>query len=207
MREESGERRTWLDIAALQHSAVSRSQLMQEGLSSAAIGRLISAGSLRPLWRGVYVVGGHAPTLMTRLMGATLLSSRPCVSHRAAAFLWDMLDGTPPIELSCRTSLDVAGITAHKATLANEDVTHLNRIQVTSPHRTLIDLGDVVEGDVVEDALDRALSMRITSAEWLERELGRVGTRGRKGAATLHSLLRAGDEKPPTWLERRFIRY
>ena len=175
-------------------------------MSSAAIGRLIGMRKLRPLWRGVYVVAGHRVTIKSRLMAATLLRSRPSVSHRAAAFLWDLTDKVPPIEVTTRTSLELEGVISHKKPLAKGDVTDLEGIRVTSPHRTLIDLGDVVGDDVVEDALDRALEMRITSAAWLEKELDRTGTRGKRGAATLRSLLAAGDDTPPSWLERRFIR-
>lgn len=47
----------------------------------------------------------------------------------------------------------------------------------------------------------------MTSARWLERQLSRLGTRGRKGASVLRSILDEGDEeKWPSWLERRFIR-
>ena len=175
-------------------------------MSSAAIGRLIAAGKLQPLWRGVYVVAGHRVSIKSRLMAVTLLRSRPCVSHRAAAFLWNLTDKVPPLEVTTQTSLRLEGVVTHKKALTKGDVTELDGTRVTSPHRTLIDLGDVVEDDVVEDALDRALEMRITSAAWLDKELERVGTRGKRGAATLRSLLEAGDETPPSWLERRFIR-
>lgn len=195
-----------MHLAAVQHGAIGRGQLLEAGLSSAAVGRLVSSGRLRPLWRGVYVVGGHPTTMLSQLMGATLLGSRPCVSHRSAAFLWRLYDETPPIEVSSKCSLNISGITSHRKTVEKGDLTQVSGIAATSPHRTLIDLGDVVAADVVEDALDRALERRITSAAWLERELERIGTRGKKGAATLRSLLSAGDEKPPTWLERRFLR-
>lgn len=160
------------------------------------------------LWRGIYAVRGREVATNTRLMGATLLTARPTISHRAAAYLWRLMDGPPPpVEVTSPGSVHVTGLIAHKKILENGDVTQLYGIKVTSPHRTLIDLGDVVQDEVVEDALDRALERRITSAEWLQQELSRLGTRGKKGAAALRSILEDGlDEKPPSWLERRFIR-
>ncbi len=78
---------------------------------------------------------------------------------------------------------------------------------MTSIHRTLIDLGDVADRQLVEGALDDALGRKITSTDWLRREIRSRGCRGRKGAATLRELIEVADEeRPPSWLERRFIK-
>lgn len=114
-----------------QHGAIGRGQLLEAGLSSAAVGRLVSSGRLRPLWRGVYVVGGHPTTMLLQLMGATLLGSRPCVSHRSAAFLWRLYDETPPIEVSSKCSLNISGITSHRKTVEKGDLTEVSGIAVT----------------------------------------------------------------------------
>ena len=207
MREGFEQPLRWTDLAEGQHGAISRVQLLEMGLSPAAIGRLITTKRLRPLWRGIYVVGGLEPTVFTLLMAATLLPQKPTVSHRAAAFLWRLLDQGPPVEVSGSTTSRIRGVTMHKKHLGNGDFTYRRGIRVTSPHRTLMDLGDVADRDVVEDALDRALELGITSGEWLQQELNRTGTKGKKGAAILRAILDDGvDERPPSWLERRFIR-
>lgn len=66
----------------------------------------------------------------------------------------------------------------HRPSLRSADRTLIKGIPVTSIHRTLIDLGDVADGQLVEDALDRALERGLTSTPWLRGEINRVGTNG-----------------------------
>jgi len=143
-------------------------------------------------------------TWAARLVAATLLGDG-YASHRAAAQLWDLGLSNAPIEVTTPRRPRADRIVWHRATLSAPDTTHIDAIPVTSIHRTLIDLGDVVEDDVVEDALDRALERRLTSVEWLLKGIDALGTQGRKGASVLHGILENGQEHA-WWLERRLIR-
>ncbi|HET7483135.1 MAG TPA: DUF559 domain-containing protein [Actinomycetota bacterium] len=96
-------------------------------------------------------------------------------------------------------------VVAHRRVVEPSQITKINGIRVTGIHRTLIDLGDVVPDDVVEDALDRALERKLTSTDWLLKQIESLGTRGRKGAGVLHSIIESGHERS-SWLERRFLR-
>jgi very-short-patch-repair endonuclease len=177
------------------------------GLSRAAIGRRVSSGRWRKVLPNVYLVSGSAATWKTWLLAAVLWAGGDAVvSHRAAARLW----GFPgfekaPIEISSSRRLRQRKVVAHRITdLARSDRARISGIPVTSVHRTLIDLGDVATPEQVEDALDDAVRRGMTSADWLRKQLQRIGTNGRKGATVLRELI--SDDERPSWLERRFIR-
>ena len=196
---------TWRELGGRQHGIVTRAQLLELGLTTAAISRLVTSGELNRLHRGVYLICGHERSWEARVMAATLLGHGHA-SHRSAAALWRLTDSTSaPIEVTTNRRQRTLEVVWHRGKLRSQDTTTRNGIPVTSIHRTLIDLGDVVEDDVVEDALDRALERRLTSVEWLTGELDDLGTKGRKGASALRRILVGGYEKA-SWLERRFIR-
>jgi len=142
-------------------------------------------------------------TWETRLFAAAAMSNG-VASHRAAAALWRICDGHP-LEVTTSNRPKDPSVIWHRSELKPADRTTLRAIPVTGIHRTLIDLGDVVADEVVEDALDRALERRLTSTDWLRTMIDKSGTRGRKGAAVLRSILDEGHEKA-SWLERRFVR-
>lgn len=136
-------------------------------------------------------------------MGAALLGDG-YASHRAAARLWGLVE-TDVIEVITSRQPRDPSVVWHRMEPARNETTTLDGIPCTSIHRTLLDLGDVVTKDVVEDALDRALEKRLTSADWLLSMIDANGTRGRKGASVLRSTLEGGHEKA-SWLERRLVR-
>jgi len=138
------------------------------------------------------------------MMAATLLGDGHA-SHRAAARLWELGLSNAPLEVTTPRRPRADRIVWHRASLSAADTTFIGAIPVTGIHRTLIDLGDVVEDDVVEDALDRALERRLTSVPWLSKQLDVLGTRGRRGASVLRAILDDGHEHA-WWLERRLIR-
>ena len=195
-------------IAERQFGVIERTQALSTGMSTSAIKRRVQAGRWKAILPGVYRIAGTTFTWMTSAMAA-LLQTGPasCLSHRAAAHVWH-LEGfeRAPIEVSTPRRLSSKNFVVHFAPdLLPRDVTTRNGIKTTSVHRTLIDLGDVCDEAHVEDALDGALRRHLTSQAYLLKEIERIGTNGRKGAARLRSLL-AGEESRPSWLERRFIR-
>ena len=136
-------------------------------------------------------------------MAATLLGNGHA-SHRSAATAWELLK-SDVVEVTTSSQPRDTKVIWHRRELLGHECTTHKGIPITSIHRTLIDLGDVVEGEVVEDALDRALERRLTSAVWLLRQIDQCGTRGRKGPTILRSILDKG-EGQASWLERRLLR-
>lgn len=88
-------------IAAGQHAAVSRSQLLDAGVSRDAIGHRLRHGLLLPVHAGVYRVAGSPQTWHQRIMATTLACGPGAIaSHRAAGFLHEMEGITPRLEVT-----------------------------------------------------------------------------------------------------------
>jgi very-short-patch-repair endonuclease len=136
---------------------------------------------------------------------------RTWVSGRAAARLWK-LDGFDDeiVEVVIVANLRrfAPGQIVHNVrTMLRGDVTVLRGLPVTTVHRTLIDVGDTATPDEVELAYECARRRRQTNDERLRRRIGELGTRGRKGSATLDRIISSHEGKASTdsALEVRFI--
>jgi very-short-patch-repair endonuclease len=132
-------------------------------------------------------------TWHARLAAANAWAGRfSAISHRTAAALWE-LDGFAPGPVEVTTTRDLRsrnGVTVHQVPeLPTSFMVRLQALTVTTVHKTLFDLGGVVPPNLVEQALESALRRRLTSEARLRRLLTDLGTRGRKGAAVLASLL------------------
>src|SRR5688572_13787131 len=88
-------------IAAGQHAAVGRRQLLEAGVPAHAIGHRVRDGRLVPLHAGVYRLPGSPVTWHQRIMAATLAAGAGAVaSHRAAGFLHGLEGIEPKREVS-----------------------------------------------------------------------------------------------------------
>lgn len=197
-------------LAARQHAVVAISQLVDAGISSSTIASWVEAGWFRRCQPGVVAVAGSPDTYEQRLSSA-LLAAGPdaAVSHRSAAVLWGMLDEAPvEIVVPRGQTPDLRGVIVHQS--RDSFVVHRRRgLSVTSPMRALVDLGSVLSAPEVEDALDRALAMRLFSVAAVEWAYSQVARPGRRGAGVLRRVLdrRALADAPPDGLlEPRFAR-
>jgi hypothetical protein len=191
-----------LRIAAQQHGAVDRQQLLEAGISADTLDRRIRKLRLRPIFRGVYLVGPVVASCAREMAALLACGQHAVVSHVSAARLWQiMLPGTG------RAAVDVtvphndhvrrAGIRAHRSrTMSPGDVTNLAGIRLTTPARTLLDLACLTgSGQLTTRQLERAL------AEALARKLiGNIDLVSllkqnprRRGARRLRAILEAGD--------------
>jgi predicted transcriptional regulator of viral defense system len=155
-------------IAADQHGVVTRAQLFSAGLSAPAVARRLNAKRLRSLHRGVYLVGPLLPPY-GRLMAAVLACGEGAVvSHWSAAGLWGLLPNqreTVPVDISVRSGDHRRpGIRTHRAlSLPVEETTKRERVPVTKPARTLLDVASRVAARELERALAQALAEDRTS--------------------------------------------
>ena len=179
-------------LAGAQFNRVSRSQLIQLGLSDAAIAHRVARGRFVVVEEGVLAV---APVLehddWGRWMGATLTAPNSVLSHVSAAAAWGF--SSSPRHFETITRPGSGGPRRHggvlvfrSSTLAGEcDV--LRGIPITSVPRTLVDLA----GDLSERALARAVReavrLRLTTAGALADRLGRYP--GRRGSRRLGAIL------------------
>ena len=193
-------------LSARQHGVVARRQLRALGLTARQIDSRVVAGALAAVHRGVYRVRGVPRTREQQLIAACLGGGEAALaSHRSAAALWDLRGvGWPALEISVPGPAKpiLSGVVVHRsAGLEPCDVTRRLGIPVTTPGRTLLDLGAVAPR-LVEAAMEDALFRGLVREAALGRLLDRAGTHGRNGTAALRDLLderergRASTESP-----------
>lgn len=192
-------------LADRQHGAITAGQLYSLGLSQAQVATRVAAGWLHRLHRGVYAVGRRRPTVEGHWMAAVLACGETAVlSHLSAAALW-MIRKRPQHEhaagegeaLSGSVHVSVpgnagrmmrAGLALHRVAtlLPGERIVHRG-IPVTTPARTILDLGVILPRRQLERAMDEAERLRLCTEEDLH-EIVDVHF-GRAGAGAVRSLL------------------
>jgi very-short-patch-repair endonuclease len=123
------------------------------------IERRVQSGRLLRVHRGVYQTGAVAGAY-ARAMAAVLACGGECrVSHRSAAVLLEPRpwgDSVEPVEVTMqrRNRRRISGIRVHLTRdLAPDEVTTVQGIPVTTPTRTLLDLGECLGFRELEQAL------------------------------------------------------
>jgi very-short-patch-repair endonuclease len=162
MRRQSARDATVAALAGEQHGVVGRTQLLRLGLSAQTIDRSVRSGRLHVLHRGVYAVGHRVLTTDGRWMAAVLAAGTDAVlSHVSAAAAWDLMPRrvgavhvTIPGDPGRRTR---RGIRVHRSgTLTPAQTTLCRGIPITTPERTIIDLGRTLDGRPLEHLVDLA---------------------------------------------------
>lgn len=185
------------EYGAVQHGLVTRAQLLSAGVADHVIERRVRSGRLLRVHRGVYqadaVVGAGA-----REMAAVLACGGGCrLSHRSAGVLWQVAvsgasDGLIEVTMQRRRRRHIAGIRAHRVNdLAPDETTILDGIPVTTPARTLLDLGECLGPRELEQALARAERTGLVTREAVRAMVQRHPQH--RGARELRQLLN-GDQ-------------
>jgi very-short-patch-repair endonuclease len=180
------------ELAAGQHGAVARWQLLELGLSATAIDHRVARGLLHVIHRGLYAVGHRLLSREGRWMAAVLAAGDGAVlSHRTAAALWGIRDTRRArIEVIVPRVCRRPGIDAHRSALAADEVTVERGIPVTTPARTLLDLAEQLTPQRLERAVHEAEYRRLSSPLSLEALLTRH--KGRRGTAALRAIVDKG---------------
>jgi predicted transcriptional regulator of viral defense system len=170
MRREIDKNRWGREIARIaerQHGVITTAQLAAIGLSSAAISRLVRAGHLHRIYRGVYAVGHKRLSREGRWLAGVLACGPDAVlSHRSAAALWGIRpQSSGPIEITVASTGGRAkrpGLQIHRSTcLDPSTTTRTKEIPVTTPRRTISDLQRVLPADQIDAAIRRAETLRL----------------------------------------------
>ena len=197
-------------LASRQNGVVTHSQLVDLGLSKAAITHRIAIGRLHRLHRGVYLVGNPAPPPLA-LETAALFAcpSGAVLSHMTAARLHRITDLEPTgIDVTvprraCRGSHRIKVHLTRR--LPPHDVRRYKRLPVTAPIRTILDLASSEEPRDIERALNEAQILRMLTLPQLDRRLD--AERGRRGVALLRQIVAA--QRQPKFtrsdIEKRFL--
>jgi very-short-patch-repair endonuclease len=179
-------------IAARQHGAVARRQLLDAGVSARMIEERIRSGLLIPVHRGVYLLA-HGPRSPLAFEAAAVLACGPqaLLSHRTAGARWALLTEAPEsIELTVvgrnRTApngLVVRSISA----LADSELRRHEGIPITSPSLTLLDLAGTLGRHDLSGALNEARVQRLVTDDDLRASL--AAHPNRRGASALRCLV------------------
>jgi len=199
-------------LADSQYGVISREQLSALGMTKGRIQHRVDSGRWERISPSVFRVGGARASWLQSLRAATLgWGDSAVVSHLAAAALWRLAGFEPgPIEITVprgrrRAELGVV----HRNVLFEADVTTLERIPVTTPARTVIDIASVCPPEVVEGAFDDALRRKLISIPRIRWRLAEIeGGGGRPGVSLVRSLVQARTKGavPQSVLETRLLR-
>jgi hypothetical protein len=172
-------------FADRQHGRVSAAQLLAAGVTKSSIHRRAGDGRLRRVHRGVYAVGHAHRTLRGSWMAAVLAAGPGALlGRRDAAALRDLR------AVGSRSRVDVLvpgisrrprrGIDAFtSSTLHPDDRDEVDRIPVTSPERTIVDLAEVLHAQDLRRVLERAERLRALDHDRLAAVIAR--NPGRRG--------------------------
>jgi very-short-patch-repair endonuclease len=197
-------------LADGQHGVVSREQLMAAGVGRGAIVRALDAGRLRLVFRGVYAVGHVAMRREGWWMAALLACGEgAALSHRTAATHWDLLS-VPVLPIDVITPAARGRrhrhITTHRTLLDPLDALTRDRLRVTTPARTIVDLAATLEGRALREVVERAEDLLRFDPTDIRSTLARAPKRpGTKRLNDLITLLAPDDDNARSHLERLFL--
>lgn len=168
-------------------------QLLGAGFTRAQIAALERRRAIVPIHDGVYRTATTVLTPRRRLLAACLaVGGVVAASDRAALWLWELAEGEPPVEVTTTrlTRPSPEGVAVHvRADLAPSEVSVRRGVPVTSPARTLSDVGAVVDRRVLAHAVGKALYLRLVSLPQLRGIVGASGGRPHAGIAALDAVL------------------
>jgi very-short-patch-repair endonuclease len=165
-------------------------------------------GRLRRLHRGIYLVGPILPPWGREFAAVLACGPHACLSHISAGGLWGFVAapevGPVHVRIPGGRSGDRPGIRVHGTeALAPDERQVVNRIPVTAPGKTLLDLATVVARKELERAVARAEKRKLIDRDGLSALVER--SRRRKGAPALREIVEAGATFTRSEAERRFL--
>lgn len=182
-----------------QDGVVARRQLDELGFTRRRIERALERGDMRPLVRGVYLLGPFQPPHAREMAAVLACGPAAWISHRSAASLLGLLQypkRTAPVDVtvtrgnpSSHGDLRVH----HTVELPPSSTYEIHGIPVTAPPRTLIDVGGICGRWDLEAAVAEAFALRLTNRAELRRAVTRAP--GRRGVARLRALI--GEDLAP----------
>ena len=194
------------ELAARSHGVVTRSQLLEAGITQREIERGLASGALLREHRGVYRVGHRAPSVEARYLGAVLAcGGGALLSGFAAAHVLGILrGGAPPPEVTTTTERRVAGVKTRRSRgRAPPDRAICRGIPVTSVPRTLADIAaSMTAHDLARACHEAGVRYRTTPAQVEAVLASRPST---PGAGKLREVLRGDARVTLSRLEARFL--
>jgi hypothetical protein len=164
----------------------------------------------RPVYRGIYGPRGVAPSMRDRATAAWLASNRRGVIAGAAASALhgaQWVDDDIRIELIARRARPQPGLIVRDEALADDEVTWVGKLPVTTRVRTAYDLGRYLPRGEAVARLDSLMRAQVFSAEDVLLLAERYrGARGLKSLRKVLPLVDGGAASPrETWLRLLYI--
>ena len=200
-------------LAAVQHGAFSRPQVIEIGFSPDQIFRRLRAGEWVRAAAGVYRVASAGQTWLSDVSCAVLscpLGS--AASHATAAFLHELTRRRPTtIEVVVpRGRLRSRAFVVHQSTdLDATHVTIVDGIVTTTIDRTIVDVGVPHGIGMAARSLDEARRLGTADLVGVDRLRASVARRGRNGVGPARRVIgerKAWDSITESSLEDRFLR-
>jgi very-short-patch-repair endonuclease len=185
------------ELAESQHGVIAAAQLYSLGLSETQVRTRARNGLLHRIHHGVYGVGRRSLPPRGHWMAAVLACRGDALlSHQAAGELWGIRRSTlgrmprPPIDITVigRGGRSRPGILVHRCRmLIDAERATWDRIPVTSPDRTILDLACRLPRRQLERAVDEAERLRLCD----ETDLRLIveAHKGERGCGALGRLL------------------
>jgi very-short-patch-repair endonuclease len=149
-------------IAARNHGVITFQELLAAGLSTGGVARRVNAGRLHRVHRGVYAVGHPSLSPQGRWIAAVkACGDGAALSHRSAGELWGLLEpASGPVHVTVPGRAGRRrrpGIRVHRSRTLHPGTTRLrDRIPVTTPTRTILDLRRTERPETVRRAIREA---------------------------------------------------
>ena len=192
-------------MGSLAHGVVTRTELLDAGVTATMIRDRVRKGALIPQYRGVYRVGHRAPSLEAAYMAAVkACGDGAALCGAAAGYLLRVLKSPiPPPEVLTAAEKRMPFRTTATRHLDPRDVTKAFGIPVTTVPRTLVDLAAALDDEALARACHEAGVLYRTTPRQVEAVLERRPNS--RGAATLRAVI-GGDVKVVlSKLEKRFL--
>jgi very-short-patch-repair endonuclease len=189
------------ELLVRQHGVATAAQLAELGMAPSALTHRVQKGELERVLPRVYRSPLVPPSVAQSAVGAVLWAGSGTVaSHLTAAALWG-IDG---LDAGGRVEIWVPGgraprnprVVVHRGAVTGNDRRLRDRVPVTSPARTIVDLAAGLDREMLEAALEDVLHRGLTTASAIDRRLVALGGSGRVGAARLRRLLTERDQAP-----------
>ena len=198
-------------LASRQRSLITHRQAVGLGAMPAMVRTRLLSGRWVQVARGLYRVTGSPVTWHQRALGACLLAGDDAMaSHRSAAVIWGVSGFRPgPIEITvpaARSARNALAVVHRSIDLPRTDRTVHDRIPVSRPARTVLDLAGRISPELLEEGVDDVLCRRLVTLDDLQRRLDRSGQR--HGTTSLRAILEAWstDGLPANVAEMRIAR-
>ena len=186
-------------LAARQHALVTIEQLAALGMSTSAVTKRTARGALHRRYRGVYVVGQPTLSQAGEWMAAALAAGPGSALGQISAAQLGCISRfrAPRVTVVTTGQRRPEGVEVHRVrSLDPRDITTHRGIPVTTVHRTLVDLADVLTpyqlANVIHEAAYRGRFVEAAVRDSMGRVFGRRNLHVLERAIELHHEGSAG---------------